>query len=93
LRNTLPSHGAGHFKQPSVKIERFFRVKKTVQVRLFGQIPDFFIFPHIRSRFAQNAYVTTGWEQQPQQQLDGCRLAGTVRTEQTENFPFMNLKV
>ena len=37
--------------------------------------------------------LARGGEEQPEQQLDGRRLAGTVRPEQAEDFAFADLQV
>src|SRR5439155_27019455 len=78
--------GVGQIKQAAEKVERLIGIKITVEIRLFRQVTDARFGGDVPRRMAEHLDVPSSWIQQAQQHLDGCRFAGAVRTEQTEDL-------
>ena len=84
--DTLPPFRRRHIEQAAVEVQRFLGVQELVQVRLLGQVADPFVLADVGGVLAEHQRPAAGGKQQPQEQLDGRRLARAVGAQQAENL-------
>ena len=70
-----------HVKQTTIEIEGFLSIEKLIEVGLFGEIANAFVLRDITRLFPKDERLATGWKQETENQLDGRRFAGTVRSK------------
>ena len=90
---SLAVHARRHVEKPAIEVERLLGGEKSVEIRLFRQIADFLVLPHIRRRPVEHESVALGREEQAKEELDGCRLPGAVRPQKSEDLAALNLEV
>src|SRR5262249_31885594 len=65
-------------EKPTVKVERFFSIEETIEVRFLGQVADLLILRNRRGGLAENERVALGREEETEQKLDRRSLSRAV---------------
>ena len=80
-----------NFEEAAVEVQSFFSVEKLIEIGLFRQVPNAFVFGHIGSRFVEDQCFTFRWKQKTKQELDCRGFTGTVWPQQSEYLTSVNL--
>ncbi len=82
-----------HGKKSAIKIERFLGVQEPIEIRFLGQIADSLILGHAHRRLVENQGFPGCREQQPQKELDGGRLARSIRPQKAEDLALADFQI
>ncbi len=88
----LAAGRGGHVEQAAVKVERFLGVQEPVKIRLFRQVSDPLVFLDVGGGPSEDRDFPFGREEQPQQQLHGRRLTGTIGSQQSEHLARLDVQ-
>src|SRR5262249_10462569 len=91
--DTLSACGGGEIRKARVVVKQFAGGQIIVEIGLLGEIADLPVHSDIVNRTAANSRRTGSWENQSREQLESGGFAGTVRSQETEDFPVLNLKL
>ena len=94
FKKSLGPFATDGFRQPEqlgVIVERLGRSQEPVQIRFLRQETDSTFRSDIPGTGAQYLHLARCGEQQPEQDLDGGGLAGSVRSQQTEDLAATDL--
>src|SRR6202011_5874693 len=89
--HAIPAIGCGQVVEAGEIVQQLRGRKIVVEVGLFRQVADVTVHLDVADRLPKDARAARGRKDQTDQQLDGGRFSRSVRPQEAEHFPVLDL--